>query len=74
MQYLDAPSSVSYTHLDVYKRQGNTPGIFALSAGIGFVQTIGIDEIAQHELSLIRELYDALAMTANCLLYTSRCV
>ena len=51
---------------------GNTPGIFALSAGIGFVQTIGIDEIAQHELSLIRELYDALAMTANVRLYTKR--
>ena len=51
---------------------GNTPGIFALSAGIGFVQTIGIDEISQHELSLIRELYDALAMTANVRLYTKR--
>lgn len=49
---------------------GNTPGVLALSAGLDFVQTIGAHSIAEHELSLVRELYGALAATDHVRLYT----
>lgn len=51
---------------------GNTPGILALSAGLDFVKTVGIGSIAEHELSLMQTLYDALAATENVRLYTQR--
>lgn len=51
---------------------GNTPGVLALSAGLDFVTTVGIQSIAEHELALVQELYDALAATAQVRLYTQR--
>lgn len=51
---------------------GNTPGVLALSAGLDFVTTVGIQSIAEHELALVREVYDALAATAHVHLYTQR--
>lgn len=51
---------------------GNTPGVLALSAGLDFVKTIGIRGIAEHELCLMRELYDLLAATEGVLLYTQK--
>lgn len=51
---------------------GNTPGVLALSAGLDFVQTVGPRSIAAHELTLMRELYDALAAMDHVRLYTQK--
>ena len=54
--------TVSYTHLDVYKRQGSCVGVIRYGRFIGGVQfqkIAVIEAVAQHRV---------------CLLYTSRCV
>lgn len=51
---------------------GNTPGILALSAGLDFVKTVGLRNIAEHEMALMQKLYDALASTEKVRLYTQR--
>ena len=56
--------TVSYTHLDVYKRQGE-PG------------RCGIEVVRPHEegeIAVAHEVGDPLAHLVVCLLYTSRCV
>ena len=56
----NAQGPVSYTHLDVYKRQGDTLGEHVWSLILpAFTQSLGISAL------LIRNI---------CLLYTSRCV
>ena len=62
-----APEPVSYTHLDVYKRQVDDKHIVA--------------QARRGELSAFEELvtrYEkrvyAIALRSSCLLYTSRCV
>ena len=54
--------AVSYTHLDVYKRQGQSPTLSAYAAYNFEGRDFPLDEGWNYGLSL------------SCLLYTSRCV
>ena len=75
MCYITA-ESVSYTHLDVYKRQpfrfeAGTPAIIeahGLGLAIDWINQFDRNEINAHEQELLN------AATNACLLYTSRCV
>ena len=59
----DCHGPVSYTHLDVYKRQGPNKGIeYAIAA---------MEKVAA---KFPEVLYIVLGATHPCLLYTSRCV
>ena len=51
---------------------GNTPGILGLSAGFDFIRQAGQQDIREHELHLMQQLYDALAQIEKVLLYTHR--
>ena len=62
------PATVSYTHLDVYKRQVKSSaraGYDAARAAMG----AGLDEVI-----LINERGEVCDGSITCLLYTSRCV
>ena len=68
------PGAVSYTHLDVYKRQGVL---------IVFERDIALDDIARTgtivdarvSSELLKNIFFVkAAMHDGCLLYTSRCV
>ena len=68
---------VSYTHLDVYKRQAldpeTTESVLALLADIN--RRLGITIVLiTHELEVVRAICDHAALLERCLLYTSRCV
>ena len=62
----DAPASVSYTHLDVYKRQAMKFGQEALAAFCQ-AQDEFVAEWEQANGPIVKKEYP-------CLLYTSRCV
>ena len=81
-------ASVSYTHLDVYKRQGSHTDTHtersigavpeqSQEAGVVAILQATIDTL-QGQLSVkdkqIEELNARLAEVSSCLLYTSRCV
>ena len=68
---------VSYTHLDVYKRQKLTGASFGLQAGVQSADVIlvfrserGLDNIVNGKFTLGADA----GVAAGCLLYTSRCV
>ena len=83
-------ASVSYTHLDVYKRQGFERAVardFVMLDGLGGGQQTGIEGgrslVLLHDLlALVEDPHDGVTGFAprrlvdlrNCLLYTSRCV
>lgn len=48
----------------------NVPGIAGISAGVDYVNKIGIDRIYAHEMSLIRRLYAGLKKMSEITLYT----
>ena len=50
----------------------NVPAIFGLSAGIDFVKRKGIGNIYQHEMRLMRYIYDGLKSIKGVVLYTPR--
>ena len=64
-----SPTAVSYTHLDVYKRQHQHKPYIYLECG-GFVVS---RELCRVLLHLCRVLFN-LRLRGRCLLYTSRCV
>ena len=61
-----ASQSVSYTHLDVYKRQGL----------ISAIDTSKLENYAslQESLKEVEDVVDEEGKVYGCLLYTSRCV
>ena len=66
---MGTPRAVSYTHLDVYKRQGYTVGFFSLEmSGKEIAQRL-ICAYAMISISDFR-----MGRISPCLLYTSRCV
>ena len=73
---------VSYTHLDVYKRQGETPvnvsgGLISKGHPIGATGVANLYEVATHLRGEAgdRQIEGAkVGLTHVCLLYTSRCV
>ena len=67
------PNAVSYTHLDVYKRQ-ELDKVFAshsFDAVIHFAGYKAVGESVEKPLEYYRNNLDS---TLTCLLYTSRCV
>ncbi len=48
----------------------NVPGIAGISAGVDYVNKIGIDRIYAHEMRLIRRLYAGLKKMSEITLYT----
>ena len=62
--------TVSYTHLDVYKRQGTQ--LTMRTFHTGGVAGAGAEDITQG-LPRVEELFEARC-PKGCLLYTSRCV
>ncbi|WP_171907444.1 hypothetical protein [Burkholderia plantarii] len=58
---MHCPSAVSYTHLDVYKRQGS----WTYTAGFLDGRHPGWNQF---------NLQTSYALSKRCLLYTSRCV
>ena len=67
------PASVSYTHLDVYKRQ-----VEALCKSTGSILSSGLTTVIGF-LALVLMQFQigpdlGLALAKGCLLYTSRCV
>ena len=67
--------AVSYTHLDVYKRQGNE---FLLMVQNHMSQEMGITDEYSISYTVVGEAGEdnpgAVKVLATCLLYTSRCV
>ena len=56
---------VSYTHLDVYKRQGTNPADAA----------VYVDKVRERAgLAKLKDSQWKDCLSSNCLLYTSRCV
>mgnify|MGYP000981604092 CR=1 FL=1 len=49
----------------------NTAGICGLHAGIKFVKNNGIDNIASHEINIIKYIYQRLCEMKNVILYTA---
>ena len=47
----------------------NVPGIFGISAGIDFIKTRKTEAIYEHELRLIRKIYDDFVNMENVILY-----
>lgn len=47
----------------------NTPGIIGLSAGVNFVNLLGLPKIRKHEYKLISKAYDLLKQNKNTVLY-----
>ena len=80
-----APTPVSYTHLDVYKRQvydkdgkRHDIGLDAISDVLanedsGFIW-VGLYEPADEILEKLQEEFGLHDLAIDCLLYTSRCV
>ena len=71
----DCTIAVSYTHLDVYKRQGMPSGRFTFE---GFL-SVNKASRTEHIQSIVKEprtmiFYEAPHKIGACLLYTSRCV
>lgn len=50
----------------------NLPGIAGLKAGISFVTDVRQENIARHEMELVRRLYDRFKNTPGVLLYTEK--
>ncbi len=50
----------------------NVPAIFGLSAGIDFVKQKGVGTIYQHEMQLMKYIYDGLKNIKGVVLYTPR--
>lgn len=50
----------------------NLPGIVGLKAGISFVTDVRQENIARHEMELVRRLYDRFKNTPGVLLYTEK--
>ncbi len=50
----------------------NVPAIVGLSAGIDFVEKIGVDRIYEHEFLLLKTLYNGLEKNENIILYTKK--
>ena len=72
---LNIPTAVSYTHLDVYKRQGyrfeyNTE-VDILSVAESSLNTSGVVGMCFNPSVVIVE---NIVLFGTCLLYTSRCV
>ena len=66
------PSTVSYTHLDVYKRQGND---YPTKDGTCVRDYVHILDLAQAHILALQALDRLGSRKYNlCLLYTSRCV
>ena len=63
------PSAVSYTHLDVYKRQVHS--LLGLGDHGGVVLLV---QHLQHGLGVIVQALQLFKAVQLCLLYTSRCV
>ena len=66
----DAP--VSYTHLDVYKRQGVEIG----TLGAAYREKLGYlpQEFGFYPEFTVQDYLEYMAALKGCLLYTSRCV
>ena len=66
---------VSYTHLDVYKRQGHHRMQRAVAVGLGPRDVI-VELVGQRRPHLVdhAQRHVAGAHVVDCLLYTSRCV
>ena len=73
MRYLSLSSiSVSYTHLDVYKRQLINMLIYYM---MDKTNQMYQQVLQQEAISQQNEFYmQQIALTKDCLLYTSRCV
>ena len=70
-------ATVSYTHLDVYKRQVNYPAFIRKLKEIGYDGDITIErelsgEEQKKDILMAKQMLEELI--AACLLYTSRCV
>lgn len=70
-------SSISYEHPlqmpDKFESgTPNLPGIAGLKAGIAFVSRVKQENIARHEIELMRRLYDKFANLNHVLLYTEK--
>lgn len=70
-------SSISYEHPlqmpDKFESgTPNLPGIAGLKAGISFVSRVKQENIAQHEMELVRRLYDKFANMNTVILYTEK--
>jgi cysteine desulfurase family protein len=50
----------------------NVPGIMGLSAGLDFVEKLGVDRIYKHEFELVSKLYSGLENNENFILYTNQ--
>ncbi len=48
----------------------NLPAIMGAAVGIKFVQKMGVDKIAAHEMKLIKKLHSELSSNKNVILYT----
>ena len=59
-------AAVSYTHLDVYKRQ-------AVQRACGLL-TLALEEGVEQRIALFVGVAAVVERAAGCLLYTSRCV
>ena len=70
------PRPVSYTHLDVYKRQANIRRAHAVTPVTALQSEYSLwwREPEHTILPLLRELGIGLVPFSPCLLYTSRCV
>ena len=50
----------------------NVPGICGLCAGIEWLLTVGVENVARYERQLLQSLYDALSACSDVRLYTTR--
>ncbi len=48
----------------------NLPGIFGVSAGLDFINKIGVDRIYEHEITLLKYAYERMAKMKGIQLYT----
>ena len=62
-------AAVSYTHLDVYKRQGIVWGKY-----LALVTVYAIPLAIVGICPLVMRAYGSVSLARSCLLYTSRCV
>ena len=47
----------------------NTPGILSLGAGIDFINTVGLQQIKEHEYALTKRFIDGLSNIKNIIIY-----
>ena len=69
-----AIASVSYTHLDVYKRQGGDTVQQMLSLGVNVIAVFSLIFLYYTNSFMIRRRQSEFGLYHICLLYTSRCV